>query len=151
MPVSAPALPFTSTSFSGDRTSMQPASRCAVRKSWQNESEIWVNSPKDLVERIIAFCSRRYGHQKVIDRVSHDLGFSRSRVAKWFERTCAPDAFAIVRMIQVYGASFLAILVPTDWATDAAATEQRRVLEESYVAALAAREAFGAARQDVAP
>lgn len=144
MPVSAPALSNTSISFSST-SPMHAASGVAVRKSSEIDGNIWVTSPKDLGERIVAYLRALY-REKLVDRVSDDLGFGRSRVAKWIEGASVPDGFAIVRMIEVYGAPFLDAIVAAPWvdpvADAARLAEAERAYADataSYVAAVQAR------------
>ncbi|MDP2354601.1 MAG: hypothetical protein Q8M31_00880 [Beijerinckiaceae bacterium] len=89
------------------------------------------NEPKVLGERIENFLKNRYP-AKTAQYVAADIGYSPARVAKWLEGASAPNGYAILRMLGVYGPNFIAALMgdaAPGWLDDAQRAERLKDIE----------------------
>lgn len=90
-------------------------------------------------ERLSAFLIGLYP-TKTTDTVAADTGISANTVSKWLDRGSAPSAWAMLRLLDAYGAEFaLAVMTkPPAWVC-AAAREQKRQRLADQIASLQAQ------------
>jgi len=81
-------------------------------------------------ESLVAFLVGLYP-TKTADNVGADTRISPNTVAKWLERGSAPSAWAMLRLLDAYGAEFLCAVMkkPPAWAVRAAREQQRERLK----------------------
>jgi len=80
-------------------------------------------------ERLAAFLMGLYP-TKTAENVGADTRISPNTVAKWLERGSAPSAWAMLRLLDAYGAELLCAVMkkPPAWAVGAAREQQRERL-----------------------
>lgn len=80
-------------------------------------------------ERLAAFLAGLYP-TKTADNVAADTRISVNTVSKWLERGSAPSAWALLRLLDAYGAEFMCAVMesPPGWAVLAAREQQRERL-----------------------
>ena len=82
-------------------------------------------SPTTVAERVVTFLRRKYP-RSTAEAVAADTGIARTTVAKWFERSSAPSAAALVTLAAVYRVEFLTALLPgSEWLEVAAHAVER--------------------------
>jgi transcriptional regulator with XRE-family HTH domain len=110
-----------------------------MRQSPVSQSHLTLARPTVVADRIIAFL--RHVHPvKTVENVAADAGIPGGTVAKWLERGSAPNAAAIFKLLQAYGAPFAcaAMESPPAWLSAAAREDEKRRLR-AEIAALQAR------------
>lgn len=79
-----------------------------------------------VAERTIEFL-RHLHPQKTADHVAADTGIAAGTVARWLDRGSAPSAWALLRLLGIYGPEFACAVMdePPGW-VDRAAREERQ-------------------------
>lgn len=82
-------------------------------------------------ERLSAFLIGRYP-VKTTENVSADTGISGNTIAKWLDRGSAPSAWAMLRLLDAYGAEFAVAVMtkPPAWVCKAAREQKRQQLAD---------------------
>ena len=111
------------------------ASAAARRQSHVNIGQLSGLNQACVAERVVAFLKQRHplGTAKCVAR---EIAVPRDTVAKWIERGSAPNAEALLRLIQVYKTDLLIALLggAEPWLAMAAWHERRARFEAEQAA-----------------